>query len=257
MRRARVAYGIAVVGILWYAAHLALNTPAVPGPLSTVSTFVRLIPKGLLVHAGVSLLRIVVAVAVCLAVGVPAGLLMGRRSRIDSILAPIAYILYPIPKIAFLPVFMLLFGLGNVAKIILIVTIVFFQILLATRDGVKEIPRTLHYSVAALGLTSPQIYRHLILPAVLPKIISSLRVTTGISISVLFFAENFATRFGLGYFVMNAWAMVDYSGMFAGIFALGLMGLLLFLLLDLLERALCPWLFATDQLPRGTGKSTI
>jgi NitT/TauT family transport system permease protein len=163
--------------------------------------------------------------------------------KLDDIIAPVIYILYPIPKIAFLPVLMLLFGLGNTSKIILIITIIVFQILLGARDGVKEIDTQLFYSMKSLGLNKTQIYRNLVVPAVLPKIISSVRVSIGISISVLFFAENFAATYGLGYFIMNTWASIKYIDMFAGILALGLMGLLIFKLIDFLEKKLCPWIY--------------
>lgn len=161
----------------------------------------------------------------------------------DSILSPAAYILYPIPKIAFLPVFMILLGLGDSSKLVLIITIIIFPILLAARDGVKEISPQLFDSVVSLGLSRGQIFTNLVIPAVLPKIISALRVSIGISISALFFSENFATTYGLGYFIMNAWTMVRYVEMFAGILALSLMGLFILKLIDLMERKLCPWMF--------------
>ena len=123
------------------------------------------------------------------------------------------------------------------------ITIIIFPILLAARDGVREIPRELFISVKSLGLNRLQTTRELVLPAVLPKLISALRISIGISISVLFFAENFATTYGLGYFIMNSWAMVDYKEMFAGILALSLLGILIFKLIDRLEKKVCPWIF--------------
>ncbi len=80
----------------------------------------------------------------------------------------------------------------------------------------------------------------LIIPAVLPKIISALKVSTGVSISALFFGENFATTYGIGYFIMNCWVLVDYVQMFAGIMALSIMGIAIYKAIDALERKLCP-----------------
>ncbi len=247
MRHTKMVYGALIVVAGWFLLTAALGARVFPGPIETVRTFVLLLPKGLLIHLAASLMRIIVALALSLLAGIPLGLLMGMHSRLDKILAPVAYILYPLPKIAFLPVFMILFGLGNSAKIILIFTIIVFQILLATRDGVKEIPQRLFYSVQSLGLGRLQTYRHLVVPAVIPRIFSALRVTIGIGISVLFFAENFATQWGIGYFIMNAWAMVNYPDMFAGILALGLMGLLIFGILDVAERRACGWLFVNKE----------
>ena len=115
--------------------------------------------------------------------------------------------------------------------------------MLTVRDGVKEIPGDLHDSVRTLGLSSWQTYKHLVFPAVLPKILSALRVSIGVSIATLFFSENFATTYGIGYFIMNCWVMVDYVQMFAGIFGMSLMGILFFKGIDFMERKLCPWGF--------------
>jgi NitT/TauT family transport system permease protein len=223
--------------------HLAIKSNIIPGPLETVITFVKLLNGDLLIHVAASLFRVILAVIISMGIGIPLGLWSGLKKQADTIISPIAYILYPIPKIAFLPVFMILFGLGNTSKIILIITIIIFQIMLAARDGVKEIPRELYFSVKSLGLSQWQTYINLVIPAVLPKIFSALRVSIGVSIAALFFGENFATTYGLGYFIMNCWVMVDYVQMFAGILALSIMGISIFKIIDLLERKLCPWVF--------------
>lgn len=239
----KTIYGSGVVLILWYIMHISIKSNIIPGPYETIVTFARLLQGDLLLHVMASLFRITSAVLVSMLIGLPLGLWTGLSKQADAILSPVLYILYPIPKIAFLPVFMLLFGLGDSSKIILIVTIIIFQIMLAARDGVKEIPGELYYSVRSLGLNRLQIYKDLVVPAVLPKIISALRISIGVSIAALFFGENFATTYGIGYFIMNCWIMVDYVQMFAGILALSLMGMLIFKVIDLLERQLCPWIF--------------
>lgn len=241
--QSKTIYGLVIVLILWYILHFIVRSMIIPAPHDAISTFFRLLQGSLPLHMGASFFRILVAILLSLLIGIPLGLWMGLNNRAEAILSPISYILYPIPKIAFLPVFMILFGLGNSSKIILIVAIIFFQILLAARDGVKEIPKEWFYSVKSLGLSQSQIYMHLVVPAVLPKIMSALRLSLGVSIATLFFGENFATTYGIGYFIMNCWVMVDYIEMFAGILALSLMGILMFKGIDLLERKLCPWLF--------------
>jgi NitT/TauT family transport system permease protein len=239
----RALYGALIIIVFWYVMHITLRSGIIPGPYETAVEFARLLGGELPAHIGVSFFRIAAAVGLSLAVGVPMGLWAGLNSSADAVVSPIAYILYPIPKIAFLPVFLVILGMGNVSKIILIFTIIIFQVLLSVRDGVKEIPGELFYSVKTLGLSRCQIYTNLVLPAVLPKIMSSLRTSIGVSIAVLFFGENFATSYGIGYFIMNAWAMVDYVGMFAGILALSIMGILIFMFIDFLERKLCPWIY--------------
>jgi len=243
----KALYGSLIIVAFWYVLHIALRSGLVPGPYETLVEFIRLLGGELPAHIGVSFFRIVAAVGLSLVIGVPLGLWTGLSSSADAVISPIAYILYPIPKIAFLPVFMVILGMGNLSKIILIFTIIIFQVLLSVRDGVKEIPAELFYSVRTLGLNRRQVYINLVLPAVLPKIMSSLRTSIGVSIAVLFFGENFATSYGIGYFIMNAWAMVDYVGMFAGILALSIMGILIFTFIDFLEKKLCPWIFLKNQ----------
>lgn len=241
IRSNKTLFGSCIILFIWYVLHIIVKSNIIPGPYETMITFGKLMTRDLSLHIVVSIFRITVAMVISLGIGVPLGLWMGFSERADAILSPIAYILYPIPKVAFLPLFMILFGLGNSSKIILIVVVVVFQIILTVRDGVKEIPLELHYSVKTLGLSRWQMYKNLVFPAVLPKIISAMRVSVGVSIATLFFSENYATTYGIGYFIMNCWIMVDYVQMFAGIMAMSIMGILIFEVIDLMERKLCPW----------------
>lgn len=239
----RTLYGMLIVIVFWYMLHFSIDSNMIPSPHETFRVFFKLMQKDLITHLAVSTYRITVALLISLVIGVPLGLWTGYNRKLDLAISPVAYILYPLPKIAFLPIFMILFGLGDLAKIILITTIVVFQIQLAARDGVKEIPKELYYSMKTLGLSNRQIFRELVFPAALPKLMSTLRTSIGISISALFLSENFATTYGIGYFIMNSWIMVDYKSMFAGILALSILGLFLFKMIDILEKKLCPWLF--------------
>jgi len=239
----KTLYGIIIVVIMWYVLHWSIESNVIPSPYSTVKRFIYLFPDILSRHLLASLGRIMIAIGISIIIGVPFGLWIGMNKKADSIVSPVIYILYPLPKIAFLPIFMILLGIGNTAKITLIVTIIIFQMLIGVRDGVKEIPKELFYSVISMGVSKAGMYKHLIMPAVLPRLFSALRLSLGISISTLFFAENFATTYGIGYYIMNAWIMVDYLDMFSGILALSLLGLLLLRFLDLLEKKFCPWVF--------------
>lgn len=238
--KGKTLYAVLIVLLVWQCLHLLVNSPIIPSPGLTFITFLQIFPI-LGLHLLVSLSRITVALLISLVLGSAIGLWIGLSKQADQWISPIIYILYPLPKIAFLPILMILFGLGNAPKIILIVMIIIFQITLAARDGVREISKELFLSVLSLGLNRRDLYRHLILPAVLPKIITSLRISMGVSISVLFFAENFATTYGIGYFIMNSWMMVNYVEMFSGILSLSILGLILFMLIDLAESRLCRW----------------
>lgn len=238
----KTLYAGLIVLIFWYLLHFTIGSSAIPSPYKTIVNFIKIFPKTLSLHLLVSLGRITAAVLISLLLGSVIGLWIGMSKKADELITPIVYILYPLPKIAFLPILMILFGLGDAPKIMLIIIVIIFQIIIAARDGVKEIPKELFYSVLSLGLSKAGVYRHLIIPAVLPKIITSLRISVGVSISILFFGENFATTYGIGYFIMNSWLMVNYVEMFSGILALSIMGLLLFKLIDILENKLCRWI---------------
>ena len=238
----KALYGFIVVLLLWYFLHITVQSNAIPSPFQTILNFIEIFPGELSIHLLVSFLRILVAILISLVAGSLIGLWIGMSKRADELISPVVYILYPIPKIAFLPILMILFGLGNTPKIVLIITIVIFQIIVAVRDGVKEIPKELFYSVVSLGLNKLQIYRHLIVPYVLPKIITAIRISVGVSISVLFYGENFATTYGIGYFIMDSWIKVNYVEMFSGILALSIMGFLIFKFIDVIEDRLCGWI---------------
>ena len=241
--RSKTLQGLLMLLAFWYLVHFIIKSNIVPNPRETGLVFLKLLRADMLLHLGVSLLRIITSVGMAMVIGVPLGLWMGFNKKVDNIISPLVYILYPIPKIAFLPVFMLLFGLGDTSKVILIITIIVLQILLATRDGVKEIPQQLIYSVKSLSIDTRGMYQHLVFPAVLPKIISALRISVGIGISVLFFSENFATSYGIGYFIMHMWAILKYKEMYAGIIGLSLMCFFIVKGLDYVERNLCSWIF--------------
>jgi NitT/TauT family transport system permease protein len=136
---------------------------------------------------------------------------------------------------------MLIFGLGELSKVFMIAMIIFFQVLVSSRDFIKTIPDTAFNVIRSFGASRKDEIIKVIIPAALPSLLSSVRVSLGTALSVLFFTENFGTRYGMGYFIMDAWMRVDYVGMYSGIAILGLTGFLLFKALDILERKLCPW----------------
>lgn len=225
---------------IWQILHLLLKTHTIPSPLETLAYFVS-VPFVLLKHASSSVLRVAAAVGISLVLGIPAGLLLGVNKTCKRLFSPLLYFIYPIPKIAFLPVFMLLFGLGNTSKIMLILFIIVFQIMLSVRDGVSQIDPVYFKVMDSFCVSQRQQYRYLIFPAVLPYLFSGLRISIGISLASLFFAENYATQFGIGYYILSAWTKMNYVEMFSGILALGFVGILLFYLLDRLERLCVPW----------------
>lgn len=234
-------YALLFIIGFWYILYFTVDSAIIISPFAVIRVFILNFSGEIMPHLLMSFYRITAAVTVSLLLGVSIGLLTGMHPKIDRVLAPLIYLLYPIPKIAFLPVFMLLFGLGDLSKIILLIAIVIFQIIVTTRDGVRSIDNKYFASARSLGMDRLDVYRHLVLPAVFPGILTALRITIGSSIAVLFFAENFAVRYGIGYYIMNNWSMVNYLKMYSGIIAVSLLGYFLFKGIDLLEQKFCSW----------------
>lgn len=235
--------GASFLILLWAGLHLLVPL-IIPNPWSVTKVFISELASGqLLLHLGHSTLRIVGGIFFAVLIGYPAGLAAGLSDGTNRALSSVVYYLHPIPKIAFLPVFMVAFGLGDGSKMTLIFSILVFQIFLFIRDGVKEIEPAYFKVAKTMHFSSMKTFTKLIFPSTLPRLFSALRISMGISISVLFFAENYATTYGIGYFIMNSWSMVNYENMFAGILAIAILGMVLYGALDWLERRLCKWLF--------------
>jgi NitT/TauT family transport system permease protein len=235
------ACGLAGLCAAWWIASICVPGGFIPDPGLVAIRFIELIPGSLWKHVLASLGRIAIGLAGALAAGVPAGIALGRVRVLDRIFSPVAYVLFPVPKIALLPALMLLFGLGNISKALVVFLVLFFQVLVATRDGAREIPAPYLISFRSLGAGRMQTLRFVLWPALLPALLSSLRIGIGTALAVLFFAETFGTTRGLGWFVMESWMRMSYVDMFAGILCLGLLGLVLFLLIDMVHRRACRW----------------
>ena len=219
------ALGIFICLAVWAGAAQLLQIPVVPSPELVLIRLAQKFPDTIAVHAGYSLMRIMVGLFAAVVAGYPIGVLMGYFPRVNRLLAPILYLSYPIPKIALLPVVMLLFGVGETSKLLLVFLIIVFQVVVAVRDAVAAIPSETYFPLRVLGASFTQL----------------VRVAMATAISVLFFTETFGTQYGIGYYIMDAWLRVNYLDMYAGIVVLSMMGLLFFVLLDFAERRLCAW----------------
>lgn len=242
MTKKRLWLGLLIVFLIWQLLHLSLDPRLIPSPIETIKTLIQLLLSGeLIVHSAYSLYRLTLAVILALVIGLLTGLVMGMNKTFEQIMAPLVYILFPVPKAALLPIIFVLFGLGDSSKIILIWLILYFQIVLSVYDSVKNIDSDVFLSAKTLKLSKQQLYIHIVLPAIFPEVLSALRTSVGIGIAVLFFAETYATSQGLGYFIMNHWSLLNYEEMYAGIILLGGLGYMIFSLIDLLKGQLIKW----------------
>lgn len=234
-------YGIVIFVVLWYMAWALVKLPIIPSPMAVMGNLVDIFVSKIVIHGFYSLWRIVAGVFLSVIIGIPIGLCMGYFSKWDRMLSPLVYLTYPIPKIALLPIMMLLFGLGDASKIIMIFLIIVFQVIVAVRDGVKSIPKETYYPLYSLGANFKDVFWEILMPASLPKFLTSIRVAMATAISVLFFTETFGTQYGMGYFIMDAWMRVNYLEMYSGIVILSCIGLILFGVIDYLDRKICHW----------------
>jgi len=241
--RRLVGYVAATVALLvgWWLLSIAVGSPALPGPAPAISDLLRLWGSDLFPQLMESAWRVIASMTIGVVLGAPLGLLIGRSPRLDAVAAPLVFLTYPVPKIVFLPVLLVLLGIGNAPKIALITLIVFFQILVTARDAARGIPAASLLSVRSLGASRMQVFRHVVFPAALPEIFTALRIGTGTAIAVLFFSESVAGTSGLGYYILDAWGRIAYSEMFAGIIAMALLGVVLYELLEMAEARVCRW----------------
>lgn len=233
-------WGTVFVVAAWWALAVLLQSPALPTPVATLSALGEHLGQ-IVPEFAVSFGRILLSMAIGTALGVPAGLWMGRSKRADALFGPVLYVLYPVPKVVFLPVLFILFGLGGQAKVILIAIAVFFQILVTMRDAARNVPEDAVLSMRSLGASRGAIMREVVVPATLPDLFTALRITTGTAVAVLFIAESMAGSSGLGYYIMHAWSLLEYEQMFAGIVAFGVLGVALYEVFEVLERRLTRW----------------
>ena len=237
----------AVVALVaaWAVVALLVGEPILPVPWVVAVAFGREWSNGLWEDLLVSAYRVVLSIIIAVLLAAPAGMAVGQAPTIDRIASPLIYLIYPVPKIVLLPIIMLFLGIGEASKIFIISLILYFQILVLTRDAAYAVRPELVLSVRSLGARRRHLLRYVYFPAVLPSVLSALRITSGTAIAVLFFTETFATRSGLGYFiVVQSWGRVDYPAMYAGIVAMAALGLSLYAFIEFLDRRLCAWVQA-------------
>ena len=235
-------FAAAFLLVFWHAVSVLVNSNVIPPPHKVFLNFFREDPGMFLRHFFTSFMRIFYALLLSVAFGVPLGILFGRSRLFDELTSPIIYLVYPVPKIVFLPIVIILLGLGDLSKVFIIFFIVFFQILVTTKDAAKAIGDEEILSVRSIGGGYFHILRHVIVPAILPGIFTSIRVAIGTCVAVLFFVESFATEVGLGYLIIDSWSKFDYILMYNAIIAMGALGLVLYVALDKLQGRLCPWI---------------
>lgn len=235
-----------VLAGVWQVAAMLVHRSILPTPVAVGGVLVQELGRGLLAHFLASLWRVVIGMLLAMVCAVPAGLALGQSRLLNRFVAPILYLLYPVPKVVLVPVLLLFLGIGEPAKVAMIFLILFFQIIVLVRDQAATLPPQLIHSLRSLGAGRRALFRFVYLPASLPACLTALRQSIGTAVAVLYIAELFATEQGLGYYIYyNGSTLQNYPAMYAGVVAMSVLGLGLYFTVDWLEHRLCPWQFVS------------
>jgi ABC-type nitrate/sulfonate/bicarbonate transport system permease component len=246
MRRRDLLLAAIALLFLWQIVSLVVNEPILPGPIVVGQAFITEISRGLGTHFLVSMLRVLASILLAVALAAPLGIILGQSKRLNRFISPAIYMIYPVPKVVLVPIILLLFGIGDFPKILIIFLILFFQILVLVRDSAASIETRTILSVRSLGAGRRALYRYVYFPASLSAILTAVRQSIGTAVAVLYIAELFATQQGLGYYIyFNGNTLFNYPAMYAGVVAMSLLGLGLYFSVDKLEHRLCPWKYAS------------
>jgi taurine transport system permease protein len=217
-----------------------------PSPYDVASQFYTVAVDGfsnatLLQHIGTSLFRILTAFAIATAIGVPLGLAMGLNRWVKGIFSPPIQLYWPVPPLAYLPLVIIWFGIGETAKIILLSLAMFAPIVISAQAGVRSVSAGRIQAAQSLGASKAQIFRHVVLPNSLPEILTGLRLGIGSGWATLVAAELVAATKGLGFMTLSAAQFLVTDVVFVGILTIAALATIFLTVLRLLERRLTPW----------------
>ena len=234
----------AVLIALWQgASDSGLLSPLfMPSPIHVVKALYALWLDGTLVeHVTASLKRIVPGWLIGTAAGLAVGLAMGIFSAARAAGIPIVSALFPIPKIALLPLLILWFGIGEPSKIATIALGVFFPTTISAYTACDSVPRNLIRMAQSFGLPATDIVRKIILPGSMPGILAGFRISASVALLLVGAAEMIGAQQGIGAFVLTAGSLMQTDQLLAGVVMLSILGLLIAWGLGMLERAVLKW----------------
>lgn len=254
----KLIYMLISIGIfimVWYGFTLYINQvmndgiEVLPYPFEVIETFLLLLGNAvdgntLIDHVGASLLRVFSGVTYAFLLGVPLGLLIGSNSILDKIFKPTIELFRPIPPIAWIPLTMIVFGLGLLSSSFVIFIGAFFPIFQNSYDGVKQTNQIYTDVARSLGASKSDIALEIIIPAITPNILTGLKVSLGVGWMCVISAEmmgvDVATG-GIGYFINYMKDIGNYGNMMAGMMMIALIGLVLNVTFEFVERYLLRW----------------
>ena len=244
--RERLLYLISPIGLLvvW---ELLLRAGIgdrrfIPAPSDIAERFFLLLRSGELEwHVLVTLYRVFAGFLVGSAPAVAIGLLMAMFKPVRIFVDPLIAALFPIPKIALMPLLLLAFGFGDASKVALVAIAVFFPVVVNTYAGAANIEK-IYWDVAKnFGASQAVMFTRIVFFGALPMIFAGLRIALAVSFIVLVASEFVASKTGIGYLIWNSWELLQVDTMFVGIVAVGILGLITSVLFQEIERKVIPW----------------
>ena len=219
-----------------------ISALTLPRPSDVLGTFQELYQSGLLYkHMVPSLTRLVVGAAIGASLGIGLGLLIGLFSLVRSGLVPLVAAIFPIPKIALLPLFVIWFGIDEASKYALIAFGTFTPTVVATFGAVDNVDRTLIRMGQSFSLSWVSIVRKIVLPGAMPGILSGLRISLTIAIILLVAAEMLGAEYGIGAYILEAGSLYDLERLFAGVVILSVLGVIVSSGIAAVERRVLRW----------------
>lgn len=246
-----VAYSIGAVAallLLWAAVTMSglVGSGYLPTPQGMASEFITLLKDGykdksLWAHIEASLFRTLIGFVIGSVIGIPMGLLSGYNKVVGAMFSPIMAFIRPIPPIAFIPMAVLYFGLGETGKIVLILFTAFNYAFVNAHAGAATVPMSYYRAAESIGLNKSQIFFRVVLLAAVPQIFTGLKVAMALSWAVVVAAELVGAQAGLGFMISDAAQLFRIPVVFIGIALIGLIGLVLNFLLSYSENKLVHW----------------
>jgi len=234
---------IVLIGIAeWGTRSGWISALTLPRPSDVLQTFRELFDSGLLFkHLLPSLTRLIVGAAIGISIGISVGVLIGLFSYVRSGMVPLVAAIFPIPKIALLPLFVIWFGIGEGSKFALIAFGTFTPTVVATYGAVDNVDRNLIRMGQSFDLSWFSIVRKIVIPGAMPGILSGLRISLAIGIILLVAAEMLGAEYGIGAYILEAGSLYDLERLFAGVVILSLLGVIISGLIGFIERRLLLW----------------
>lgn len=234
----------ALILVVWEIMAMAgaVDVRLFSAPSLILKALVPVVASGeLWVNTLVSLQRVLLGFLVGSGAGVVLGLAMGLAPPVRAALGPMVAATFPIPKLAIMPLILLVFGLGETSKVVTVAVGVFYLVLINSMAGVMNIDKIYLDVARSFGASRKDFYLTVALPGALPMIFAGLKLGMGTALLLIVAAELSAARAGVGYMIWRAYDMFDIERMFVGLITMSFMGYILSNLLDVVERVVIPW----------------